>query len=138
LPGRPTHSGISHLGWLGSSQLVYLAEEVTYPRACSSCVPDTVRTGLEVVTLDFTNATPTLVVVPGTAGATSVSVGATGDTIYFTLAGDPVVYRRTVSLARTDTLYDFTAAGGVPLDAAVRNGRLVAAVGDDLHFVDLT
>jgi hypothetical protein len=137
LPGRPTHSGISHLAWLGSSRLVYLAEAVTYPRACSSCAPDTVRTGLEIVTLDFTNATPSLVAVPGTAAATSVSVGATGDTIYFTLAGDPVVYRRTFSLARTDTLYDFAATGEPAVGVAVKNGRLAAAVGNDLYVVDL-
>lgn len=137
IPGRPTHSGMSHLGWLSASRVVYLAEEVTYPRGCSSCTPDTVRTGLEVLTLDFTNPNPALSAVPGTAGATSVSVGASGDTIYFTLAGDPVVYRHTFSLARTDTLSDFSAAGGAPVDVAVRNGRLVAAVGNDLHFVTL-
>ncbi len=133
-PSRRIHHAVSHVGWLGPSRLVYLGESVSYPRACSSCDPDTVRTGIEVVTLDFDAPTPLLAVVPGTDGASSVTVGATGDTIYFTRNGDSRVYRRAFSGGQTDTVYDFGAAG-IARDVAVANGRLVAVVGGDVAYI---
>jgi hypothetical protein len=135
-PSGRQHQAMSHIQWLNAGKLVYLAEEVTYPRPCSSCAPDTVRTGLEIATLDFVGlAVPIIVVVPGTDSASSVAVGATGDTIYFTRINDPRVYRRAFSSGQTDTIHNF--GGAIALDVAVANGRLVAVVGDQLHFVDL-
>jgi len=133
LQSIPPGDAISHIGWLGPSRLVYLEEVVRYPRACSSCVPDTVRTGLQLVTLDFTAPTPVLAVVPGTDGASSVVVGATGDTIYFTRNGDSRVYRRAFSSSQTDTVFDFSLAG-IARDVDVANGRLVAVVGGDVAY----
>lgn len=132
-PGGRIHEAISHIAWLGPSRLVYLEERVRYPRACSSCIPDTVRTGLELVTLDFTTPTPVLAVVPGTDGASSVAVGATGDTIYFTRNGDARVYRRAFSSGQTDTVFDFSFAG-IARDVDVANGRLVAVVGGAVTY----
>src|SRR5260370_38874871 len=83
-PSGQIHQAISHIGWLAPSRLVYLGERVTYPRACGSCSPDTVRTGIEVVTLDFAGATPVVSLVPTTATASSAAGWVTGDTIYFT------------------------------------------------------
>jgi hypothetical protein len=134
-PWGRVHQGISHVRWLSPTRLVYVAEEVTYPRPCSSCAPDTVRTGLEIATLDFAGATPVLALVPGTDSATSVAVGATGDTVYYTRANDSLVYRFTFSNARTDTIRTFR--GAIAQDVAVANGRLVAVVNDQLHFVTL-
>jgi hypothetical protein len=134
LPSRPPHQGISHLGWLTPSRLIYLAERVTYPQACSSCAPDTVRTGIEIVTLDFAAATPVLSIVPNTDSASSVAVGATGDTIYFTRNGDSRVYRYAFSSGLTDTVFDFAAAG-VARDVGLSSGRLVAVVGGDVTYV---
>jgi len=132
-PSGRIHSGLSHLGWLGPSRLVYLGERVTYPQPCSSCAPDTVRTGVEVVTLDFTGATPLLAVVPTTDSASSVTVGATSDTIYFTRNGDTRVYRHAFSSGQTDTIHDFGAAG-IARDVGLSNGRLVAVVGGDVTY----
>lgn len=133
LPSRPPHQGISHIGWLSPSRLIYLAERVTYPRACSSCAPDTVRTGIEIVTLDFAAATPVLSTVPGTDSASSVAVGVTGDTIYFTRNGDSRVYRYAFSSGQTDTIHDFAAAG-IARDVGLSSGRLVAVVGGDVTY----
>lgn len=130
---QPIPNAISHIAWLGPSRLVYLEEKVRYPRACSSCAPDTVRTGLGLVTLDFTAPTPVLAVVPGTDGASSVAVGATGDTIYFTRNGDGRVYRRAFSSGQTDTVFDFSFAG-IARDVDVANGRLVAVVGGNVAY----
>jgi len=134
LPSRPPHQGISHLGWLTPGRLIYLAERVTYPQACSGCAPDTVRTGIEIVSLDFAAATPVLAVVPNTDSASSVAVGATGDTIYFTRNGDSRVYRYAFSSGLTDTIHDF-AATGIARDVGVSSGRLVAVVGGDVTYV---
>lgn len=137
-PSGRIHQGASHLGWLNAAKLVYLAEEVTYPRPCSGCAPDTVRTGLEIATIDFFGLpVPIIVVVPGTDSASSVAVGATGDTIYFTRINDSRVYRRALSSGQTDTIHDF--GGGIAQDVAVANGGgyLVAIVDDQPHFVNL-
>jgi len=131
--GRP-HQGISHIGWLSPTKLVYLGEGVTYPRPCSGCGPDTVRTGIEITTLDFSGATPVLAIVPGTDSASSVAVGGTGDTIYFSRNGDSRVYRYTFSSGQTDTIHDF-AATGIARDVGVSAGRLVAIVGGDVRYV---
>ena len=132
-PSGRIHQGVSHIGWLGTTRLVYLGEAVAYPRGCPSCTPDTVRTGIEIVTLDFAAPDPVLVVVPGTSGASSVTVGATGDTIYFTLNGDSRVYRHAFSSGQTDTVYDFGGAG-IARGLAYRAGRLVAVVGGNVAY----
>ncbi len=133
-PGGRVYEAISHVGWLGPSRLVYLEETVRYPRPCSSCAPDTVRTGIEIVTLDFGAANPVLAVVPTTDSASSVAVGTTGDTIYFTRNGDSRVYRHAFSSGQTDTVFDFGAAG-IARDAEVANGLMVAVVGGEVTYV---
>lgn len=133
--GRP-YEAISHIGWLGPSRLIYLEETVRYPRPCRTCALDTVRTGIELVTLDFAAPTPVLAVVAGTDSASSVAVGggATGDTIYLTKNGDSRVYRYVFSSGQTDTVHDFGAAG-IARDIAFANGRLLAVVGGDVSYV---
>ena len=133
-PSGRIHQGISHIGWLSPTRLVYLGERVTYPQACSGCPPDTVRTGIEITTLDFSGATPVLAIVPGTDSASSVAVGGTGDTIYFSRNGDSRVYRYTFSSGQTDTIHDFSATG-IARDVALAAGRLVAVVGGDVTYV---
>ena len=133
-PSDHLHQGISHIGWLSPTRLVYLGERVTYPQACGGCAPDTVRTGIEITTLDFSGATPVLAIVPGTDSASSVAVGGTGDTIYFSRNGDSRVYRYTFSSGQTDTVHDF-AAVGIARDVDVSAGRLVAIVGGDVTYI---
>lgn len=112
-PSNRTHWGISHLQWLDSTHLVYVGEDVTHPRPCSQCSLDTVRVGLEIATLDIAPATPVVTIVPGTDSASSVAIGATSDTIYFTRAGDAVAYRHVFSTDVTDSIHDFSLDGGV-------------------------
>jgi hypothetical protein len=132
-PSGRIHQGIANVGWLSPNRLVYLGQRVTYPQACSSCPPDTVRTGIEIMTLDMGGATPVLTTVPGTDSASSVIVGGTGDTIYFTRNGDTRVYRYAFSSSQTDTVHDFGAAG-IARDLGLANGRLVAVVGGDVSY----
>jgi len=132
-PSGHVHQGVSHIRWLSTNRLVYLGENVVYPRLCMFCVRDTVRTGIEIVTLDLAGVTPVLAVVPTTDSASSVAVGATSDTIYFTRNGDSRVYRYAFSSGQTDTVHDF-AAGGIARDVGFANGRLVAVVGGDVSY----
>ena len=132
-PSGHVHQGVSHIRWLTSTRLVYLGETVTYPRLCMFCVRDTVRTGIEIVTLDLAGATPVLALVPSTDSASSVAVGATSDTIFFTRNGDSRVYRYAFSTGQTDTVHDFAAAG-IARDVSFANGRLVAVVGGDVSY----
>lgn len=140
-PSGRTHWGISHLRWLTPTQLVYVGEDVTYPRPCSSCAADTVRVGLELVTLDVAPAAPLLSVVPGTDSASSVAMGATHDTLYFTREGKSAIYRFAFPSGQIDTVYDF-GAGRLVRDVAWAAGRFFVVVdgdpdiGGDLHIVD--
>lgn len=139
-PSGRTHWGISHLRWLDASRLVYVGEDVSYPRGCSSCPPDTVRVGLEIATLDLAADPPLVTIVPGTDSASSVTVGASSDTIYFTRENDAAVYRHVFSSSVTDTVHDF-GAGRLVRDVAWAAGRLFVVVdglpdiGGDLHIL---
>ena len=126
-PWGATYDAISHVAWLGPGRLAFIGERVTYPRPCSSCVPDTVRVGVGIVFADVAAATPAYTRMPDGDSASSLAVNAGGIIIvYFTRNGDTRVFRRAGS--QTDTLYDFGAAG-VVRDIAVTSGSLAAVVG---------
>lgn len=139
-PSGRTHWGSSNLRWLDASRLVYVAENVSYPRPCTMCPPDTVRVGLEIAILDLAPAAPVVTIVPGTDSASSVTVGASSDTIYFTRENDAVVYRHMFSSGVTDTVHDF-GAGRLVRDVAWAAGRLFVVVdgipdiGGDVHIL---
>ncbi|HEY3280349.1 MAG TPA: hypothetical protein VGJ83_07530 [Gemmatimonadales bacterium] len=130
-PSGRTHQALSHLAWLGADTLVYVGAQVAYPRPCAGCV-DTLQWGIEIALLDLSGAVPVVSVVPGTGGASAVTVGA-GDTIYYTLNGDSRVLRRALASGDTATVHDFGAAG-IARDPSVRGRRLVAVVGGAVAF----
>ena len=124
-----TYDAISHVAWLGpgGGRLAFIGEHVTYPRGCSSCVPDTVRVGIGVVIADVTGAAIVLTRMPDGDSASSLAGSVNGDTVYFTKNGDTRLFRRTLSTAQTDTLLDFVV--GAARDLTVSNGLLAAVVG---------
>ena len=136
-PNGQLHQAVSHLQWLNGTTLVYLAENLAYPRTCQRCTTrDTLKWGLEIATLDVSGPTPVVTSVPGTDSASSVAVGATGDTIYYTRNGDSRVYRYALSSGQTAIVHDFGAAG-IARDVQVAGQRLVAVVGGSVaYFVD--
>lgn len=124
-PSGRRHLGLDWLQWDGSN-LVYLGEtlEYTRPFGCTGCPLDTVRTGLDVVSFD--PVTALTMFVPGTDSATSVA--ADGDVVYYSLPGDDVVWKRTLSTSLTEPAY--TAGGGeTPRDVTVASGRLAFVTG---------
>jgi WD40 repeat protein len=124
-PGGTMHYGITDVRWLGDSAVIYVAELVVYG-SCSRC-QDTLRTGLELARMDLRGAPGTVVSIPGTDSASSVALGA-GDTIFYTVAGDSRVLRRTLGTGDTATVWDFGAAG-VARDVVARGRMLYAVVG---------
>ena len=126
-PWGETYDAISHVAWLGPGRLAYIGERVTYPRPCSSCIPDTVRVGIGLAIADVAGVIVVLTRMPDGDSASSLAASVNGDTVYFTKNGDTHVFRRTLSTGQTDTLLDF--AAGVVRDITVSSGSLAAVVG---------
>lgn len=122
-----TYDAISHVAWLDAGRLAFIGEHVSYPRACSSCAPDTVRLGIGLVIADIAGAAPVFTPMPDGDSASSLASAANGDTIYFTKNGDTHVFRRALAAGQTDTLLDFVA--GVARDLSVTSGKLAVVVG---------
>jgi WD40-like Beta Propeller Repeat len=132
LPGEPTRSGLQALRWLDPNHLIFVGGLATIRRACANCVLDTIATGFEVDILDLAGGTvPNSV--PGTDQASGVSVGQSGDEIYFTLSGDSRVYRRAISTGETAVAHDFGSAG-IARDVHAVGAKLVAVVGGRVAF----
>lgn len=130
LPGVP--GGVAReprqLRWLSDSALVYIAW--TAAEGLTPARP------LALVRVDLTGGTPTFRVFPGTENATSVAVSPSGDSIYYTLAGDRSVYLRVLSIGATAVAHDFGATG-IPTNVQVRGTRLAAIIGGSIYLVDL-
>lgn len=122
-----THFALSHLQWLDASHLVYLA------RVQLNSTMERVNSGIEIVVFTVDSGIAGAHVIPGTLYASSVARGATGDTIYYTLGGDSLVYRRVLSTGAIDTVYSFGDLG-IVRDVQVRGGKLVAVVGGNVTF----
>jgi hypothetical protein len=130
-PNGRIHSSLRSPQWLGADTLVYLAEQLFYEG--STFYPDTFYTGLDVVLLDFSGATPQLGVVPGTDYASSVGLSEDRQRIYYTLGGDSRVFERVLSTGAVTTVYDF-GAGTIVRDAQIRGNHLVAVVGGSVLY----
>jgi len=134
--GGPSSSveGARDVAWLADTSLVFVREVMQVGRNPFTGKIDTTVTPLDAERVDFGGAASIVTVVPGTAGATSVTVNDSATAIYYTLGGDSVVYRRDWASGVVNTAYVFAAA---PTDVQVRGARLVAVIGGNLHVVDL-
>jgi len=130
--GGTTYDAMSHLVWLGSGRIAGVGERVTHPIPCRGCPPDTIRTGIGVVIVDFTAATPALSRLAVADSASSLAADVSGDTLYFTRDGDSRVYRHMFSSGMTDTLYDF--GFGIARDVSVAHGTFAAVVGGAVSY----
>jgi hypothetical protein len=123
-----SHQGISHLQWLDHDHLVWLGLGVI--RSAN----DNVESGSEIDIETIADTIAGLTAVPGTTYASSVEVGGNGDTLYYTLNGDSLVYRRTLSTGAVDTVFDFGNLG-IARDVRIEGQRLVAVVGGAVSFI---
>lgn len=118
-----SQQGVAFLQWLDATHLVWLGEGVI------RSTNDNVESGYEIIIGDPALGYPAgLAVVPGTNYASSVARGGNSDTLYYTLGGDSLVYRRTLSTGAVDTVVNFGSLG-IARDVQVKHGRLTAVVG---------
>jgi hypothetical protein len=129
-PSGRGHEAVAQIRWLTPTSLVYVGQRVFYNSLCSSCPVDTIPTGLELVRLDFTAATPVLQMLPGSDLASSVAV-AGSDTVYFTVDGDSRVWRLLLSSSALGVVHDF---GTIVRDVQVAGARLVVVGGGVISF----
>jgi hypothetical protein len=119
--------GVANLQWLGRDSLIFIGQGVVHS------LNDNVESGFEIVLLAAAEGTSGVSGLPGTTWASSLALGATTDTVYFTLGGDSLVYRRVRSTGATDTVANFGALG-IARGVQVRAGRVVAVVGGDVTW----
>jgi hypothetical protein len=133
VPGHQTHGGVSQIRWQSPNRLLYLGEAVFLFSPCNGCALDTLRSGIEAVSLSIeSGAAPQPI--PETDNATGVSPGSTEDEIYYTIGGDSRVYRRTLSTGEVSVAFDFGGLG-IARDVHVVGNRMAAVVGGRVHFV---
>ena len=130
-PNGTAHDAITQVRWLDAHTLVYVGLRVDFPRGCSFCAPDTLRTGLEIVRLDFATSPPTLQILAGIQYATSVAPGESPDVVYYTLIGDSRVYRRVVSSGKDSVIHDF-GGGTIARDVSFAGTSVAAVVGGNV------
>ncbi|MEZ0333382.1 MAG: hypothetical protein ACAI18_05190 [Gemmatimonadales bacterium] len=114
--------------WLDPTRVVYLGQQLAAQALCLGCPVDTLRSGQAVTILDLGAPGSLPVAVPGTATATGVAVGPSGDALLYTLAGDSRVYRFLLASGTVQVAHDFGAAG-VVRDIQVVGSRMAAVVG---------
>lgn len=122
-----SHQGIAYPHWLGHDSLIFVGLGVI------RSLNDNVESGKEIVLLDTREGLDGVSALPGTQWASSLTLGATPDTVYYTVGGDSMVYRRTRSTGVTDTVANFGALG-IARGVQVRAGRLIAVVGGDVTW----
>ena len=128
-PASNPINAISNLHWESPSTLLYLGERIVI-EACQGCVTDFVRTGQEIDRIDLGGTTPVVSALPGTDQASSFTLVG-GDSLYFTLNGDPNVYRRILPAGADSVIHAF---GGIARDVSVAGGRLAAVVGGAVSY----
>jgi hypothetical protein len=134
IPAGRLHGGVSQLRWLGPERLVFLAEAVIVFRPCQICPLDTLRSGLDAVWLATNEGAPVAPqAIAGTEFASGVSPGSTPDEVYYTLNGDPRVYRTQISTGGVAVVHDF-GSSGFARDVHVVGNRMAVIVGGRVAF----
>jgi hypothetical protein len=127
--------GVTHLAWLDSHALIFVATQVYYRTNCPTCPPlDTLEGGIQIERLDVDQPPATPDIMPGTSLASSVDPVPDGTGFYFTLAGDSRVYHRQLATGATSTVHDFGAAG-IARDVRVADSVLYAIVGGSVQVI---
>lgn len=119
VPGALLHPNMEQLIWSDESTLVYVASAISRAAVDLRSVP------LEIGRVLFRGGAVSVAGVPGTAGASSLSIDATTGTAYATFANDSRVYSLNLETGQRTVAVDLTAFG-IPRDVQVANGYLVA------------
>jgi hypothetical protein len=117
-----SQGAITHPAWLDRERIIFVARGVVFNS------DDSVSSGQEIFEFSIADGLTGLTPVPGTTWASSLDLDPSGDTLYYTLGGDSLVYQRVLSTGAIDTIANFGSLG-IVRDARVRAGKLVAIVG---------
>ncbi len=128
-----TVRGITHLAWLDSHTLLFVAAQIQYTGTPFNTI-DTLTSGLQIERLDVDHLPAGPDVIPGTALSTSLEPMADGGGFYFTVVGNSRVFRHRMGSGATDTVYDF-GAQGIARDVRYADSVLYAIVGGAVTVV---
>lgn len=124
-PSGTFHSFGIDLQWLDDSTLAYVGVQMQY----NSLSHDTTINGQEVALVHLGAGAPTVSVVGGTTGASSLAVGPTAGLLYFTRDGDSRIFELNLPDTTAATAFDFGGSGAAR-DVSVQGPRMLAVVGD--------
>ena len=125
------HQQPERLQWLDDSTMVYLA--VLIAVEFGQALPqDTLYSGVELGTITLGADGLRLGYIPGTTGASGVTVGPGGQ-VYFTLNGDNRIFRTDVHGAAIDTVFDLGPGTVIARDPAVHDTVAYAIVDGDVQ-----
>ncbi|MGB7212862.1 MAG: hypothetical protein WBC97_09550 [Gemmatimonadales bacterium] len=113
------------LQWMDDSTLAYVGAQMLY----NSISHDSTIVGQEVTLVHLGAGGPTVSVVGGTSGASSLGIGPTPGLLYFTRAGYGSVFKLQLPDTTATTAYDFGGLG-IALDVRAVGTRLLAIVGN--------
>lgn len=122
----------THLRWLSSTRLTYIAADLLIRAICYGCKMDTVPVSHDIMLLDLASGGPPTVV-PGTQYATSVWPTADSSGIYYTIGGDTRVWTRSLAGGPASIVHEFL-NGTIVRDVSVVGNRLAAVVGGRVNF----
>jgi hypothetical protein len=125
---------LTHLAWLDSHTLIFVATQVWYRGFGMQAQIDTLEGGLQIERFDVDQPPAAPDILPGTGLASSVDPTPDGNGFYFTLAGDSRVYHRHLTSGATDIVHDFGAAG-IARDVRVADSVLYAIVGGNVQVI---
>ncbi len=119
-------AALSHLRWLGTDRLAFVAQSVWHRDLCPPCPQDTLvaNVGIELLTLGEAAAVP----VPGTEFASGLAALPESGDLLYTLDGDTRIYRRDLAINAVSVIHDFGAAG-IARDLHLSGTRLAVVVG---------
>ena len=132
--GRPVDN-LSQLQWLDDTSLIVLGEREVFP-TCLGCLPDTIRSGIEIDRVNVGAGGVHVVAIPQTDQASSFSVANGGSAIFYTLNGEPYIYAEPLALGFGSLFRDF-GPGVIVRDISVAQGRYVVVTGGQVtQYVD--
>jgi hypothetical protein len=132
-PSGTVHLTATNLRWLPHNRLAYIGSDILIRGVCFGCKPDSVLITREVMIVDLAQPGSAPVTMPGTSEATSIWPTADSTGLYYTLAGDRRVWRRSLDGDLPAEVHDFGAAG-IVRDVSVVGDRMVAIVGGKVNY----
>lgn len=123
-PDGTIQATVTSLHWLSAERLIYVGSDLTVRRECTGCVMDTIPLPRQVMLINRDGTGRQAI--PNSAEVTGLALNEDSTAIYFTRAGDPRVWRRTLPDGEDEAVISFD--GTIARDVSVAGGRLAVVV----------